>query len=425
MSRYVIEYENSSHPGWNQSGNGHSNDSGVSLLGFDFPNLEAAQREAIEQHRRHPSLIYRARDTQEGASMSPGVVLTEPIAQPRAVRIYRRNRQWVIETSGREIPLIAQLTPYLPAGLKGLRHERYAVVDALVAGVSPQVLTSALSAWYTEHPNNMNGGEPVIAEGVSELPDNNAYLAMGDYIYKMVPVRQAGSSKAIRLMRERVRVEIDRVREGLRQQASQEAQQMIAQANQTAARIRDEAQRLLDDANSAPKFPAWTKGYTVRMDGNNRIFMLKKLSIVIKELAHGSLRWKAKEAPAVTAYLWLPLDGCAERVTMFDNSLGYLPHITTSGACMKIGETVQPITSLATLDRFANQVVRVHSTINLASLLTPEVSFWLPQAQAVLPDSVKTWLGRYTRLGDQRDCPIEHLPAGHETEEGVATWSVR
>lgn len=426
--RYVIEFDRGGGR-WQTSGNTFSADIGRPLRDrrrrhvneIDYPNLEAAQREATEQ-QRGSRMTYRARDTQPELAVAQEGVSMEQTASPRAVRIYRRNREWVIDTGGREVPNMRQLRPYLTPGTKDTYTNYYSPLEAVIGGVSPQILTAAISGWYIEHPN---GSALVMEEGVSELPDNNAYLAMGDFIYKMVPVRQAGSSKAVRLMREKVRVEIERVREGLRQQAANEAQQVIAQATARAASIRDEAQRELNAVNASPSFPDWTIGQTVRMLSERRIFVLKQLRIPIKEFSHGTLRWKAKEAPPVSVWLWLPVSGNPENVHLFDASSGYLPHISSAFSCMTIGEKIEPIVSLATLDKFAAQVVRVHSVVNLASLLSVNIETWLPEVKAATPDNIKQWLGVYTSVSRQASCDIEHLPSGHETVRGEETWSVR
>ena len=431
--RYVIEYQSVEGGSWNASGNTHSDGSGRHLRDIDFPSLEAAQREAVAQATLHPRIhAYRARDTQPELGTQGGdMPVAEQGASPRAVRIYRRNREWVVDMGGRTPPVMSQLHPYLSPSARQSCRDRgdYSIVDSLIHGVSPQILTSALSAWMVEHPNG--GGSVVMEEGVSELASNSAYLAMGDFIYKMVPVRQVSSSKAVRVMREKVRVEIERVREGLRQQASQEAQQVITQANQRAATIRAEAQAELDEAKRGTKFPAWTNGLPVRvgvgLGDSGQKFAMQRTQLVITELSHGNKRWPMNpERKPIRVNFWLPLSGLPGFVRLEEDSPS-LPHVTYTSCCLTIGENILPINNIDRLRTFSAQVTRAFSVINLASLLEANMVTWNPEVVALLPAPIKRWLEIYTDLHTQRDSAdaIRALPPTDILERTEETWSVR
>ena len=438
--RYVIEFRNTRRLDglWNVSDNYELSATGRRgsrrLRDIEFANLAEAREQAQRQQANSLYNIYRVRDTDPELQEEPVTAqewrpYMEQSATPaRAVRIYRRERRWVIDTVGREVPVIAQITPYLPSSLKGIRHEHYTVMDALAHGVSPQILSSALSAWYMEHPNT--GEEIAVEQGITELPDNNAYMALGDFIYKMVPVRQAGSSKAVRLMREKVRVEIERVREGLRQQASNEAQQVIAQAQQRAATIRAEAERERQAETAMLRFPAWCKGSILKEDSDPTKYMLLSTSITITKIVHGSKQWSTKaDIPrTVRVDLWMPLSGTQERVHLaFPPNSKSLPHISSSSSCVKIGERIEPIENYDRMLRFQGQIARAMGTINLASLLIPDIDHWIPEVVRMLPDRIKAWLETYRAMVIQRDNAeaIAALPPPDNTEGGAETWSVQ
>lgn len=431
--RYVIEFNRGrGDEEWHLSGNRLSTNDQILIQDTEFPSLEAAQREAA-YHQNRSSYTYRARDTQEGAEMATGVARTEPtVAQARAVRIYRRNREWVIDAGGRSLPPMSNLYPYMTLSSRQSCRDRgdYTITDALLHGVSPQMLSSALAAWFTEHPNPSGNAAPLVQEeGVSELPNNSAYLALGDFIYKMVPVRQASSSKAVKLMREKARVEIERVREGLRQQASQEAQNILAQANQRAATIRVEAEAELRANANAPKFPAWAVGIPlkvgVQISNSGHLFAMKKTELVFTELVHGSRHWPMNpERKGVKVSFWLPLNGNPEHVHLEEGSKD-LPHATTNSACLKIGERTGPVTSMAGLNTLSAQVARAFSVINLASLLRADMTCWNPEVTALLPAPIKKWLETYRTIHIQRDDPvaIAALPPTDILERQEETWS--
>src|SRR5689334_23032470 len=114
MPRYVIEFrQRHSNHHWRLSENRLSDGSGRRLRDTEFPSLEAAQAEARQQQSHHTSLTYRARDTEpeRGATMPEAATA---VPQSRAIRIYRRGSQWVVDTGGRPRPELRFLAPYLP-----------------------------------------------------------------------------------------------------------------------------------------------------------------------------------------------------------------------------------------------------------------------------------------------------------------------
>lgn len=435
MPRYVIEYREreSTTASWQLSGNYEWLPSGRRgprrVRDIEFSSFEEAQGQASFQQSQSDN-IYRARDTQPEPEGGTYYMSAEQPVLSRTVRIYRRNRAWVVDCAGRTAPEVNQLRAYLPSGLKDLHRHYYSVEDALGGGVNPQILSSALAAWFTEHPN-VQGAEPVLTEGAAEMPDNTAYLAVGDYIYKMVPVRQASSSKAVRLMRERVRVEIERVREGLRQQASQEAQQVIAQANQRAELIRQEIARERAAESSARRFPLWLDGTPVKtgtgITDSGRLFAMSKTQLVITSLSHGDKKWPMNPTgKPIEVNFWLPLNGSPDYVRLEEGAKD-LPHVTSASSCLKIGETVAEVNSMERLRAFSNQVTRAFSVINLASLLSSDIDCWNPEVVALLPPAIKAWLETYRAMHIQRDNlqAIAALPPTTVLERPEETWTTR
>jgi hypothetical protein len=359
----------------------------------------------------------------------------EATATPRTVRIYRRDRTWVIDSGGRTRPEMRSLLTYLPEGTRTTARSCSSIEDGLSMGINPQLLSGALSAWYTEHPNapgTTGALEVTVPEGISELPDNTAYLALGDFIYRMVPVRQARTGKALITMRAKMQREIEALRVSLREQAGRESEQLIAQAQQRAAIIRAEAEqvRLAIASDNALRFPSWLQNIPVKSyDG--RQWAMRPVAITFQWVSHGLLRWPTKtltetlEGRTVRLQLWLPLDGTPERVSLVDTRDGFLPHIIVGACCVKLGEPVQAITSLERLDKFGQQISRAMSTINLASLLSPNVVSWNPQVVRLLPDAIKAWLETHRDNVSQRTG--EGLPpvAPEHQEGGTETWSVR
>jgi len=345
--------------------------------------------------------------------------------QSRAIRIYRRGSNWVVDSGGRARPEMRFLAPYLPQTSRTITSQAYTVEDALTLGMNPQMLSSALSAWFVEHPNQ--GNNIVVSEGITELPDNNAFMALGDYIYQMIPVRQVKTGKAVRLMREKVKREVESQRTGLMAQASQEAQNIIDQANVQASRVRLEIAREKSEGANVVKFPLWTRGNAVMDHGNGNLYIRQKAIITFTNVVYKEKVWATKidVLRSVAVNLWLPMSGDVEQVSL-DEARGQLPHITSGSACMKIGEAVQPIVSMDRVGAFRNQIVRTMSSINLASLLSADIREWIPDVVKVLPDEIKKWLERYNdRTMQREETAIAALPPGENVETPQETWSVR
>lgn len=349
---------------------------------------------------------------------------TEAVATDvrQKVRIYRRDSRWVIDANGREVPDYRALYPYLPATLRVASGRYYTVSDAVAGGVNPQIVTNALAAWYTEHPNTEVAIE--IPEGESQVPDNMAYLSLGETIYKMVPIRQVGVGKAIRLMREKVRAEYERIATGLRAQAEQEAQGVIARANEHAARVRAEAERL---SQNRVTFPRWAaEGYVLKhWAAYATQCVLIHARMVIRDIAYKERHWKPVLHDQFTVPLWVPLNANQELVHCYDHQ-AMMPHINANGSCMKIGEAIKDVTNVDTLVAFVKQIERTMSTINLASLLIGSYQSWHKGVQAALPPSIKAWIDAFPdmRLQQSPDA-IRALPTSEAITEGAQeTWSI-
>lgn len=339
------------------------------------------------------------------------------------VRIYRRNSAWVVDTGGRQVPNCGDLHRYLPNTLRNASGNYWTIEQALQHGINPQSLTTALSAWYTEHPNV---GEVLVTEGSSPLPDTTAYMALGDRIYKMVPVRQAGATKAIRVMREKMREESERLRTRLQAQVQAEFEALMMQARERAAAIRNEAEQVRAALSTQCTFPDWTRGYPVKRKGAISFF-LREVPIITKALCYGEKHWRVKGEPiAIPVWLWLPIaEAPNPEVVHLRDGDSYLPHVTTVSSCMKIGERIPPTTNYANLCLFERQVQRTLEKINLASLLISDPSSWDSRFLAVVPDAIVAWLRKYPTLAEQRgDIAPAELPPADYTEEGRATWSL-
>jgi len=342
-----------------------------------------------------------------------------PIA--KQIRMYRRDRNWVVDSGGRNLPEIHQLRAYLPASVRITTQHCRSIEEGLREGINPQMLSSALSAWYVDHPNAT--GEVMVSEGVSELPENTALLALGNYIYRMVPVRQVKLAKAVRLMREKVRQEVERLRVQLVAQAQRETLQLIEQARVKADSIRADAEKERRAYNDMSRFPLWTRGYVLLETVESQQLVQFPTSINFTGVVHGERRWALKEGAcrSIVVELWLPLNGNPELVRLVRGPL--LPHISLTGACMKIGEAIHPIDSSDNLMRFANQISRAMGIINLASLLNPRISTWVPEVAAMLPDSIKGWL--LTTYDRELQRQGAGLPPATSTIQGEEAWSVQ
>jgi hypothetical protein len=425
--RYVIEFVAGLAIDGGSLPNYLSSDASRRVSETEFPSLEAATEEAARQQARSTMrLTYRARDTQpEGVTMAA----PSEVTPNRAIRIYRRGTAWVVDSGGRIRPEMRYLKGYLPGACRETLNQCYSIEDALSLGVNPQMLTSALSAWYVDHPNNSNviPADIRVAEGISELPDNNAYMAIGDYIYRMVAVRQANTGKAVRIMREKVKREVEALRESLRTQAATEGQEIINQAKIKAEAIRAEAQRELNNVNACLRFPSWLAGYAVQQrDGVQ--FVMVRTHITFTHIVHYEKQWAVRsDVPRYIAVdLWIPLKGNPEAVGLVSNDRGYLPHIIDGSACMKIGDRIQEINCLDRLRLFQNQISRAMSIINLASLLSPDIDSWMPEIVRMLPDGIKKWLETYRSNSNQNGiAAIAALPPVEHIETGAETWSVR
>lgn len=436
--RYVIEYRREGENRWQVSGNHlHGTGPGTNLPGvrlseYEFPSLEAAQAEAREHQRASMSnLTYRARDTQPELSEGPlrdyfnewtmrGELMTD-VAQGRTVRIYRRNSQWVIDSGGRELPMMAALLPYLPQSARVSARVQYQVQDALRSGINPQMLAGAIAAYFTEHPNA--DGQLRIEEAQADLPDNMAYLAFGDFVYRMVPVRQVNNGRAMKAMREKLAQEIRTLRTGLEQQAGIEARAIVARAEEQAAVVRERAARVEREISTQVRFPEWTRGWPVKTNGET-VWLAKETRLVMDRAIHGSRVWPISPNINVHVDLWLPLNGQAERIHLVTGRYGSLPHVSTGSACVKIGEKVKDIKDLATLEAFQWQVQRAFTAINLASLLESDWRTWLKEIQEGMPAVLQPWLN--SSAGDRHaQMATTGLPPAPNQERPEETWTAQ
>jgi hypothetical protein len=247
---------------------------------------------------------------------------------------------------------------------------------------------------------------------------SNAYLAMGNELYKLQPVGTTRTNKALSALRAKIRASAMAEAERITTDARTNSERLIALANTRVA----EADRRLAAAAGAPALPpAWATANNLNLKwqpdigrwcvGIHMLFRVEKWVADAHEAAPNSTptnrhyclhrkTWNALPASEVKVLIWLPLspEGAYGITNMFlDWASPMLPHNKHSSSCLSVATT---ITRVDTYDRFyqlvshiqhALRVVEIHSL-----LVYPNV--WEQRIRAFCPANL-----------------LAHLDAGHHS----------
>lgn len=223
------------------------------------------------------------------------------------------------------------------------------------------------------------------AEYISKDFDTGAYLALGNSVYKLSPVALIPANRALAVARRKALDTTNQITERLLQEAQATANGLIENAN----RQRQRAQELLTSVQGTAPVPEFARnsGLICRYNrGFSRWCIRADLSLALKGFDYKfSIRqvgqttsssftysWQAASAlPAVDLSLWIPIhhDGSYSPTAIHAVDKVH-PHISTTQACLALGDAPNTITSLDDWRRLCDSLSRTLSRIQLDSLLT-------------------------------------------------------
>jgi hypothetical protein len=253
---------------------------------------------------------------------------------------------------------------------------------------------------------NENNLEPTV---LNPTMPGDAYIAIGEGVYKLQPVGVAPINKALNLVRRKAmstaRTEADRIIADGKLSVSG----IVAEANKRLA----EAAAKLRDLNNAKIPPAWTLGYPVRYNSDQGWFEVAiDFDFCITHFDWPSYRsprptepqgvnrpvirtWASvATAPHFKVKMWVPAreDG-AYRTSQcrLDTACGPLPHMKATGSCMTPAMAPPNIKTSRQLIQLRDAVAICLRRVDLSSLYV-SYSSWDARAQAMTPPALSNSL---------------------------------
>lgn len=244
-----------------------------------------------------------------------------------------------------------------------------------------------------------------------------AYLAIGNSVFELRATDMLHTPiKALPALRKRVLADASVEADALIAKAKEEAENTRRAARQDANRVqvelinsRDEIARIRRDIDSMHITPQWLvesglphryyrhhNTYTGVTTYTFQIQLLVPITIASfyydthNQQTNTTVRqtWNAIPKKPVTFPIWLELahDGkySFQDMNVDSNFPGTLPHISFDNSCMNLGDAPTHINSTETLNALINSLSRVHSIVNLSSLLGP-VRNWHPVIKRACP----------------------------------------
>lgn len=241
------------------------------------------------------------------------------------------------------------------------------------------------------------------AEPIEVVNLTNTYMAMGNQLFKLQPVKVIKANGALRAVRARATAASKREGERIIEDARRSCKGITDEA----AKLLSEAKAKLAEANRVLTPPAWTQGFPVRLREQDRYFewFVGTVFNFFLTQFHYSFSatnaagravvrtkiWNAKpEVPAFKVRLWIP---CNSSDTSWftkcfvDESSPALPHIKQSHACGSSGAAPRRITSIRDVTNAAVAMQNMCTVANLNSLLVYE-QYWEQRIRDFVPPAL-------------------------------------
>lgn len=246
-------------------------------------------------------------------------------------------------------------------------------------------------------------GDKLDATELYERAQGQAFLTIGETMYKLQPLEVKAGSKVLRALRKQV---IDRTKgecAAMLDSARHDADAILASA---AARL--EAARKAEQAlkKQTPPPPSWAIDQHVALRFYNGLWEVATVITFapkVFEIGRGTggriLTWNATNAPPAAHIVWVPLskeEKGAYRWTschLSQFTAGDLPHMTHDSACMDPAGAPKTITSASDLRLLSNAISQCFQGVSIDSLLT-RANRWDSSARAFIPAALANALNQ-------------------------------
>lgn len=295
---------------------------------------------------------------------------------------------------GTERLTVKHLSGYFPSSVRRSLRRTYGIhlgdsVERLVAcGVlSPQELADYLSLLCYRR---------FSTEGISDLGREPMFIAAGDTIYRLAPIKQIQATKALAVLRAKATETL-----------KAEKEEILKQATHRAHQITTEAQRVLQQATDRERIiRQQSKDFRIPLGLTNQNIKLQRESVLVLQTAafkftnfrYENYLWNALNAVPVYAKIWIAFSSTFSEILwrVCATYEGYLPHMSPESACIEVGDNHRVSFEMLSDSREAARVLfsatqaiqRAFETVNLASLYS-SVDLWDERFLPFLPSAFR------------------------------------
>lgn len=309
------------------------------------------------------------------------------------------NGHYTITTThplGTTAAIITHLPPPLQPRVRNFVHESFEYAMASTYGtVSSLDWQNAAAAELVTRLSAPNDTHDATETALA----TNAFLALGDAIYKLQPIAVSPSNRILHSLRAKLRTEMTTERDRILAAATDNASRTLS----TAALRLQEANDRLAEANRLAVPPTWCLRNRIavyRRDeawriGINFNFLITHFEHHSKNPARNTLtikRWPAILQRPIPILCWTPIhqDGSYSFSSIhLAASAPSLPHMTHSDACMGPATAPSTLNSMNDYNQLVDALARTMSVTVINSLLTP-LSHWPSSILAFMPAPLAT-----------------------------------
>ena len=339
---------------------------------------------------------------------TPPTADAPPVVTVKVTRNSRSAYGWFIESSHPYADSVAGVLDYIPKEHKAAAKAcRANSLDFAIAHckIPPAVWQDAIA---TEIAHRLSvRQEPMEATVISNpFTHSDAYLALGDGIYKLQPVALAPTCKALAVVKRKAMALAKASADRIVADGHRSVTGIIAEANKRfqEARIAQEA------ATHARTPPSWTTNanLAVRWTGTAWCvactFTLKITSFIHRANYPNPAQptapqiiqkeWDAIPGPGYTVKFWTLLsdDGSYNvRQCTLDSAFPFLPHMKYDGSCLDPAMIPPAVSNLNQLKTLAKAIERCYAVVDLSSLLCTYI-YWDVRIKAQTPVALQTLL---------------------------------
>lgn len=297
-----------------------------------------------------------------------------------------------------EVPAPEQVAPYM-----SVAHQRiikrnwagdigYALIRPNFRAITLQNWADAIGAFLMSVEARKAG-----ASYESRSLDSDAFLAVGDTLYRLSPVEAIRTNKALAATKKRIQLKTKDEASRILQEAKVAGDALITESK----RKFDEAKNYLANAQRSTPPPqlAYAHGIVCRwrrfqwelqMPLKIRLSGFDTNFIRATDNSTQTRSWDAlPESPIVRTAIWIPVSPNGEySVTSVKIVDGFplLPHISTDHGCMAIGDAPSTLLTLTDWENLQRCLKRVMSRVQLDSQLVLYANWREPFLPAIPPE---------------------------------------